>query len=79
MTHPIMLVTGGSRGIGAATAIIGAARGYRVALTYQSQSAAADAVVKTIREAGGTAIAMQADVGVEADVLKVFKLSLIHI
>ena len=73
MTHPIMLVTGGSRGIGAATAIIGAARGYRVALTYQSQSAAADAVVKTIREAGGTAIAMQADVGVEADVLKVFK------
>ena len=73
MAHPIMLVTGGSRGIGAATAIIGAARGYRVALTYQSQSAAADAVVKTIREAGGTAIAMQADVGVEADVLKVFK------
>lgn len=73
MTQPIMLVTGGSRGIGAATAIIGAARGYRVALTYQSQSAAADAVVKTIREAGGTAMAMQADVGVEADVLKVFK------
>ncbi len=73
MAQPIMLVTGGSRGIGAATAIIGAARGYRVALTYQSQSAAADAVVKTIREAGGTAMAMQADVGVEADVLKVFK------
>lgn len=73
MTQPIMLVTGGSRGIGAATAIIGAARGYRVALTYQSQSAAADAVVKTIRDAGGTAMAMQADVGVEADVLKVFK------
>ena len=73
MTQPIMLVTGGSRGIGAATAIIGAARGYRVALTYQSQSAAADAVVQTILDAGGTAMAMQADVGVEADVLKVFK------
>ena len=53
MTQPIMLVTGGSRGIGAATAIIAAARGYRVALTYQSQSAAADAVVQTISEAGG--------------------------
>jgi NAD(P)-dependent dehydrogenase (short-subunit alcohol dehydrogenase family) len=48
MSQLIMLVTGGSRGIGAATAIIGAARGYRVALTYQSQSAAADAVVQTI-------------------------------
>jgi len=73
MTQPIMLVTGGSRGIGAATALIAAARGWRVALTYQSNAAAADEVVNKIRAAGGTAIALQADVGVEADVLRVFK------
>ncbi len=73
MTQPIMLVTGGSRGIGAATALIAASRGWRVALTYQSNAAAADEVVNQIRAAGGTAIAMQADVGVEADVLRVFK------
>ncbi len=72
MTQPIMLVTGGSRGIGAATAVIAAARGWRVALTYQSNSAAAEEVVKTIRAARGTAIAIQADVGVEADVLRMF-------
>lgn len=73
MTQPIMLVTGGSRGIGAATALIAASRGWRVALTYQSNAAAADEVVNQIRAAGGTAIAMQADVGVEADVLRVFR------
>ena len=73
MTQPIMLVTGGSRGIGAATALIAAARGWHVALTYQSNAAAADDVVQKIRAAGGTAIAVQADVGIEADVLRVFK------
>ncbi len=73
MTQPIMLVTGGSRGIGAATALIAAARGWRVALSYQSNAAAADEVVGKIRAAGGTAIAVQADVGVEADVLRLFK------
>ncbi len=73
MTQPIMLVTGGSRGIGAATALIAAARGWRIALSYQSNAAAADEVVRKIRAAGGTAIAVQADVGVEADVLRLFK------
>ena len=73
MTQPIMLVTGGSRGIGAATALIAAARGWRIALSYQSNAAAADEVVQKIRAAGGTAIAVQADVGVEADVLRLFK------
>ncbi len=73
MTQPIMLVTGGSRGIGAATALIAAARGWRVALSYQSNAAAADDVVQKIRAAGGTAIAVQADVGIEADVLRLFK------
>ncbi len=73
MTQPIMLVTGGSRGIGAATALIAAARGWRVALSYQSNAAAAEDVVQKIRAAGGTAIAVQADVGIEADVLRLFK------
>ena len=73
MTQPIMLVTGGSRGIGAATALIAVARGWRVALSYQSNAAAADDVVQKIRAAGGTAIAVQADVGIEADVLRLFK------
>lgn len=73
MTQPIMLVTGGSRGIGAATALIAAARGWRVALSYQSNAAAAQDIVQKIHAGGGTAIAVQADVGIEADVLRLFK------
>ncbi len=72
MAQPIMLVTGGSRGIGAATALMAAERGWQVALSYQSNAAAADAVVQQIRELGGTALAVRADVGVEADVLQLF-------
>lgn len=72
MAPPIMLVTGGSRGIGAATAVMAASRGWRVAISYQSKAAAAEAVVQQIRDAGGIAVAVQADVGVEADVLRLF-------
>ncbi|HEY2133110.1 MAG TPA: SDR family NAD(P)-dependent oxidoreductase, partial [Acetobacteraceae bacterium] len=52
-----MIVTGGSQGIGAAIARLAGARGYRVALTYQSNQAMAEAVVGDIAAAGGTAIA----------------------
>lgn len=72
MASPIMLVTGGSRGIGAATALMAAARGWQVALSYKDNAEAADAVVARIRASGGTAIAVQADVSVEADVLRMF-------
>lgn len=72
MASPIMLVTGGSRGIGAATALMAAARGWQVALSYKGNAEAADAVVARIRASGGTAIAVQADVSVEADVLQMF-------
>lgn len=72
MAQPIMLITGGSRGIGAATALLAAERGWQLALSYQSNAAAADAVVRQIRELGGTAVAFQADVGIEADVLRLF-------
>lgn len=68
----VCLVTGGSRGIGAATARLAAARGYRVAITYLSRADAADEVVRGIESRGGRAMAIQADVGTEADVVRAF-------
>ena len=73
MNKPIMLITGGSRGIGAATALGAAARGYRIALSYLGNTSAANEIVQKIQHMGGEAIAIQADVGVEADVLRLFK------
>jgi NAD(P)-dependent dehydrogenase (short-subunit alcohol dehydrogenase family) len=70
---PIMIVTGGSRGIGAATARLAAQRGYGVCLSYRSHAAAADAVIAEIGGAGGEAVALAADVAVEADVLRLFR------
>jgi NAD(P)-dependent dehydrogenase (short-subunit alcohol dehydrogenase family) len=69
---PIILITGGSRGIGAATARLAAARGYRVAFTYLQREETARALVDEIERGGGTALALRADVGVEADVRRVF-------
>ena len=71
--NPVLLITGGGRGIGAATALLAAQRGYAVAVNYASNSLAADEVVRTIRAGGGTAIAVQADVGDEAQVLAMFE------
>ena len=73
MSKPIMLITGGSRGIGAVTALGAAKRGYRVALSYLGNVAAANEIVQKIQQTGGEAIAIQADVGIEADVLRLFK------
>lgn len=70
--NPTLLITGGSRGIGAATALLAAQRGYAVAVNYTSNSLAADEVVRQIRAGGGTAITVQADVGVEAEVMAMF-------
>ncbi|MGA2960034.1 MAG: SDR family oxidoreductase [Candidatus Korobacteraceae bacterium] len=67
-----LIVTGGSRGIGAAVAKLGAARGYSVAVNYQSNQAAALAVVREIEVAGGRAIAIGGDVAKEQDVLRLF-------
>ena len=69
----VLIVTGGSRGIGAATALLAAGQGYAVAVNYAANSLAADEVVRQIRAGGGTAITVQADVSVEADVLAMFK------
>ena len=73
MNQQVLLITGGSRGIGAATALLAAQRGHAVAVNYTSNSLAADEVVRTIRAAGGTAIAVQADVGDEAQVMAMFE------
>jgi NAD(P)-dependent dehydrogenase (short-subunit alcohol dehydrogenase family) len=69
----VLLVTGGSRGIGAATARLAAARGYAVCLSYYRNEAAAAAVVAGIEAAGGEAVAVAADVAAEADVLRLFE------
>jgi NAD(P)-dependent dehydrogenase (short-subunit alcohol dehydrogenase family) len=68
-----LLITGGSRGIGAATALLAARQGYAVAVNYTSNAAAADSVVQQIRAAGGRAIALQADVAVEKEVMAMFE------
>ena len=68
-----LLVTGGSRGIGAATALLAARQGYAVAVNYATHSAAADEVVRKIRAAGGRAFSVQADVAVEKDIMAMFK------
>jgi NAD(P)-dependent dehydrogenase (short-subunit alcohol dehydrogenase family) len=69
----VMIVTGGSQGIGEAVARLAAARGYAVALTYQSNQAMADAVVADIVGAGGTAIAVRAEMADEGSILALFR------
>jgi NAD(P)-dependent dehydrogenase (short-subunit alcohol dehydrogenase family) len=68
----VLLVTGASRGIGAATATLAAAQGYSVCVNYRQRRDDADAIVSAIESAGGQAIAIQADVAVEADVVRMF-------
>jgi len=69
----IAIITGASRGIGAATALLAAERGYAVCVNYLRNRAAADAVVRAIECSGGKAIAVAADVSVEADVRRLFE------
>jgi NAD(P)-dependent dehydrogenase (short-subunit alcohol dehydrogenase family) len=70
--NPVLLVTGASRGIGAATALLAAQQGWAVAVNYAANSLAADEVVRRIRANGGSAMAVQADVANEAQVLAMF-------
>jgi NAD(P)-dependent dehydrogenase (short-subunit alcohol dehydrogenase family) len=69
----IVLITGASRGIGAAAARRAAARGYAVCVNYHRDGAAADRVVAAIEQAGGRAIAVQADISIESDVARLFE------
>lgn len=73
MSDGVLIVTGGGRGIGAATARLVAKAGYSVVVNYAHNSEAAAAVVDAIRSEGGTAEAVRADVSVEADVLHLFE------
>jgi NAD(P)-dependent dehydrogenase (short-subunit alcohol dehydrogenase family) len=68
----VLLVTGASRGIGAATALLAARKGYAVAVNYTANERAAQDVVSRIRSEGGKAIAVQADVAQEEQVLRLF-------
>lgn len=72
MSPKILIVTGGGRGIGACTARLAAARGYAVCVNYLRNEAAAAAVAGEIQQQDGRAIAVQADVSVESDVVSLF-------
>ena len=72
MPRPVLLIAGGSRGIGAATAKLAGARGYDVAVNYKSNAKAAAAVVDAVKASGAKALALQGDMSVEADIERVF-------
>ncbi|PPJ42501.1 MULTISPECIES: SDR family oxidoreductase [unclassified Pseudoxanthomonas] len=69
MASQVILVTGGSRGIGAATALLAAERGYAVGVNYRRDADAAASIVQRITATGGRAVALQADVSDEAEVV----------
>jgi NAD(P)-dependent dehydrogenase (short-subunit alcohol dehydrogenase family) len=71
--NPVLLVTGGSRGIGAAVARLAGAHGFDVGVNYKSDAKAANAVVAHVEKAGRKAVALQGDMSIEADVERVFK------
>lgn len=71
----VMIVTGGSRGIGRATALLAAAGGFDVCVNYVKDAAAAHSVVQQVEQAGRRAIAVQADMSSEADILRLFQTS----
>jgi len=73
MNHPVIIITGGGRGIGAATAQIAAARGYAVCITYRDRKDAAEEVADAILLSGGKALALHADVSDEAQVMHLFE------
>ena len=73
LTDKVVVITGGSRGIGRAAALAAAARGFKVVVGYASNKAAADEVVARIEARHGKAIAVKCDVGEESDILKLFE------
>ena len=72
MPRPVLLIASGSRGIGAATAELAAARGYDVAVNYKSNAEAAARVVGMVKSAGGNAVALAGDMAIEDDIERVF-------
>jgi NAD(P)-dependent dehydrogenase (short-subunit alcohol dehydrogenase family) len=72
-TGKVVVITGGSRGIGRATALAAAVRGFRTVIGYVSNKVAADEVVAAIEAGGGSALSVKCDVGQERDILKLFE------
>ena len=72
MNKPILLVTGGSRGIGAAICLRAAQQGYDVAINYQSRDKDALETLRAVEKLGARAITVQGDVSLEADVERIF-------
>ncbi|MBM3559220.1 MAG: SDR family NAD(P)-dependent oxidoreductase, partial [Alphaproteobacteria bacterium] len=72
MAGKVLVVTGGGRGIGAATCVLAARRGWEVCVNYASNGARAEQTVERCREVGARAVAVQADVASEADVERLF-------
>ncbi len=70
--NKVLIITGGSRGIGAATARFAATQGYDIGISYIHNQEAADSTVRTIRKEGGRAMAIAADVALEPDVIRLF-------
>lgn len=72
MTRPVLLIAGGSRGIGAATARIAGERGYDVAINYIKRADAAVTVAEAVKKSGGKAVTLQGDMAREDDIVRVF-------
>ncbi|MFC3077046.1 SDR family oxidoreductase [Phenylobacterium terrae] len=70
---PALLITGGSRGIGRATALLAAQRGWSVAVNYRADAAAAQSTIAAIESRGGRALALQGEVSSEGDVVRMFE------
>ena len=70
----VILITGSSRGIGAATALLAAESGYRVCINYHQQPLAAEEIARKIHDTGGHAVAVQADISIENDVLRLYEI-----
>ena len=73
MKNKVVLITGGSRGIGASTAILAAKKGWTVCISYRSRHSEADIVLDQIKKHGAQALAIKADIGREEDILSLFE------
>jgi NAD(P)-dependent dehydrogenase (short-subunit alcohol dehydrogenase family) len=71
--RPVILITGAGRGIGAAAAQLAAGRGFDVVVNYKTDAGSADAVIDAVKAQGGAGLAIQGDMGVEADIARMFE------
>lgn len=73
MPEGVLIITGGGRGIGAATALLGASRGLSVCIAYRSNAGAAESVVQKITQGGGKALAVAADISRDEEIVRLFE------